>query len=180
MRCTVYNKKRRTVALAVFLAIIAVALMTAPIILGAYGVDGYTKLLRALGVLALAVSIFVVARHIALSFVYAIVPSDDAAGLDFTVARLRGERARVMECVMPMDDLISAESGVTKRAVRKKLDAPVKFYDYSVTMGGEDLVLVFADGDGYAAIIIEPSCEIREYLTSFAGHKNDILKGSDS
>lgn len=180
MRCTVFNKKRRTVALAVFLAILAVALMTAPIILGAYGVGGYTKLLRALGVLTLAASIYVVARHIALSFVYAIVPREDGGALDFTVARLRGERARVMECVLPMEDLISAENGVTRRAVRKKLGASVKFYDYSVTMGGEDLVLIFADGDGYAAIIIEPSREMREYLTSFAAHKNDILKGSDS
>lgn len=180
MRCTVFNKKRRTVALAVFLIFLSGLFIISPGVLAVFEVRAYGFILRALGWIALSAAIYVVARHIALSFVYAIVPSEDGGALDFTVARLRGERARVMECVLPMEDLISAENGVTRRAVQKKLGASVKFYDYSVTMGGEDLVLIFADGDGYAAIIIEPSREMREYLTSFAAHRNDILKGSDS
>ena len=56
----------------------------------------------------------------------------------------------------------------------------MRFFDYSVTMGVEDLVLVFVDGDGYVAIITEPSDEMREYLTSYAARTNDFLKGSDS
>ena len=180
MRCTVYNKKRRTVVLAIFLALLSAALMCAPYVLRSLGVEKHELTLRALGVVAISVLIYIVMRHIALSFVYAIVPRD-AGGLDFTVARLRGERVRTIECVLSLTDLVFAGSNVTKRSLRKRFEgAPIKYYDYSVTSGLEDLVLVFEDGDGYVAIITEPSDEMREYLTSYAARTNDFLKGSDS
>ena len=171
MRCTVYNKKRRTVVLATFLSFLAAAFFCAVHILELFEVGGYGPLLRLLGAVTLSLFLYVMMRHIALSFVYSITERDDGE-LDFTVARLRGKRARVMECVLSLSDLVFAVSGVTKRSVRKKLDgAIVRFYDYSVTAGMRDLVLIFADGDGYAAIIIEPSDEMRDYLTSAAREK---------
>jgi hypothetical protein len=170
MRCTVYNKKRRTTALAVFLIFLSGLFIISPHILEAFDVRVYGFIIRALGWIALSAAIYVVMRHIALSFVYAIVPRD-AGGLDFTIARLRGERARVMECVLPMTDLVFADSGVTKRSLKKRFEGEMRFFDYSVTIGVEHLVLVFEDGKGYAALIIEPSDEMREYLTSYAKQK---------
>ena len=179
MRCTVYNKKRRTVVLAIFLALLSAVLMCSPYVLRSLGVEKYALTLRALGIVAISAFIYTVMRHIALSFVYAIVPRD-AGGLDFTVARLRGERVRTIECVLSLTDLVFAGSGETKRSLRKKFEGESRFFDYSVTSGLEDLVLVFEDGDGYVAIITEPSDEMREYLTSYAARTNDFLKGSDS
>ena len=180
MRCTVYNKKRRTTALAVFLIFLSGLFIISPHILEAFDVRVYGFIIRALGWIALSAAIYVVMRHIALSFVYAIVPRDDGVELDFTVARLRGERARVMECVLSLTDLVFADSGVTKRSLKKRFEGEMRFFDYSVTMGVEDLVLVFEDGEGYAALIIEPDDAMREYLTSYAKQKQDFLKGSNS
>ena len=179
MRCTVYNKKRRTVALAVFLATLSAALMSAPHIFEVLGVSGYDILLRVLGGVAVCAFIYVVMRHVAPSFVYAIVARDDGE-LDFTVARLRGECVRVTECVLPLTALVFAGSGVTKRSLRKKFEGEMRLYDYSVTAGVEDLVLVFEDGEEYVTLIIEPSDEMKDYLISYGRHKNDFLKGSDS
>jgi len=172
MRCTVYNKKRRTVALAVFLMLLSVIFLCAPYVLRSFGFEKYAQVLRLLSVVAICTFIYIVMRHVALVFVYTIVPRSDAGGLDFTVARLRGNRASVMECVLPLNSLVFAGKfgdGVTKGSIRKKFGGtPVLFYDYSVTMSGADLALVFEDVDRYVAIITEPSPEMREYIETYA------------
>lgn len=95
--------------------------------------------------------------------------------LDFVVNKIQGTRAN-MECVMSIDDIVSAEEIVlhgknpnslpTKEDVRRKYakDGFV-FYDYTVTLGLETaLELVFVDGNRYAGVIIEPDDEMREYF----------------
>ena len=99
--------------------------------------------------------------------------------LDFTVSKKQGSRDPAMECVMGLDSLVSAIDICASKPdarFRKCSDAisyarekygTVTLYDYTVTLGVDrSLLLLFREGETVAAIRIEPSSEMRDYLVS--------------
>ncbi|MBE6599226.1 MAG: hypothetical protein E7638_07280 [Ruminococcaceae bacterium] len=107
--------------------------------------------------------------------------------LDFVVSKKQGSRAPGMECVLGLDCLTAAWDISPEGKFKKPGDASSKaremygevaFYDYTVTLGlARSLLLLFRDGDKYAAIRIEPDGDLRNYLVGVAeknGKKEEI------
>lgn len=98
--------------------------------------------------------------------------------LDFVVSKKQGSRDANMECVLGLDCLNLAmeisPNGKYKKcgeAVSKarELYGTVDLYDYTVTLGLEkSLLLIFRDGEKYAAIRIEPDAAMGSYLIGVA------------
>jgi hypothetical protein len=96
--------------------------------------------------------------------------------LDFVVIRSQGARPGVMECVLGVEQLVSAvpirrrkADGVTKSALRDKYAAEGQeyvYYDYTVTfLADSALALVFIDGNRYVGVILEPDERMKAYFT---------------
>lgn len=102
----------------------------------------------------------------------------DPQYLDFIVSKKQGSRDANMECVLGLDSLeavweISPESEFKKPGVAiskaREQYGTVDFYEYTVTLGlKKSLLLLFRDGQKYAAIRIEPDQALRSYLESVA------------
>ena len=98
--------------------------------------------------------------------------------LDFVVAKKQGSRDANMECVLGLDSLTAVweissggdykKVGDAMARAREKYGT-VDLYDYTITMGLEEsILLLFRDGQKHAAIRIEPSEELRYYLVDTA------------
>lgn len=104
--------------------------------------------------------------------------------LDFVVSKQEGRRGPSMECVLGLDSLVLAlelrasapdskpeelrfrRVGEAVSFVREKYGA-VSLYDYTVTLGlDQSLLLLFRDGERYAAIRVEPNAEMHDFLVN--------------
>lgn len=114
----------------------------------------------------------------------------DPKYLDFVVSKKQGSRAPNMECVLGLSSLkgawiISPESeykkpGPLMEKARSDYGA-VDFYDYTITLGlKESLLLLFRDGEKHAAIRIEPSEELQNYLIGVAEKNKNKRKSNDN
>lgn len=112
--------------------------------------------------------------------------------LDFVVSKKQGSRDPNMECVLGLDCLTAAETisaeTISAEKSQKYGDAVAKIrerygtvdvYDYTVTLGVEkSLLLVFRDGEKYAAIRIEPDETMGNYLIGVAEQNRNEERGN--
>lgn len=102
----------------------------------------------------------------------------DPKYLDFIVSKKQGSRDPNMECVLSLSDLLAAWD-ISPEAEFKKVGTAMEktraeygtviLYDYTITLGlDKSLLLLFRDGEQYAAIRIEPDEALRSYLKNTA------------
>ncbi len=105
------------------------------------------------------------------------------SAIDFVVQKKQASRDSNMECVLSLDCLkhvvgigknstagsdidIYKNTTDSIKAMRDKYGTTMIVYNYTVTLGCDDMLgLVFEDGDKYVFIIIEPCGDIGRVLT---------------
>ena len=175
MRCVVYNKNKYTVANCAVLLFFALSFRLAPKIFSAYEIYVVKLYFEFASTLLFAAVLYTVMRRIAIGYVYSI-EERGVGDLDFSILCLRGEKVRGRECVLSLSALVFCapvgSRNVISDAKRKYADGGFKLYDYTVSSHGEFLLLVFEDGYGYSALLVEPNDAMREYLLSVALPEN--------
>ena len=171
-----------------------------PIFCNANGIAVGGAIFQFITVAAVVAAVFLAVRYQMTHFVYLIRPRSDIsengmepafAGtvsplgvthlppdmLDFVVIRSQGSRAGAAECVLSLSDLAAVipvkKMRTDKKIIRETYQADgYVYYDYTVTLGITDaLALIFADGNRYAGIFIEPDEAMRAYFTNLGKTK---------
>jgi len=110
--------------------------------------------------------------------------------LDFTVSKKQGSRDANLECVLGLDCLCEVMEISPDGAYRKTKDALEKarekygstdVYDYTLTLGLEkSVLLIFRDGQKYAALRIEPDEGMKNFLIRTAEQNRDAEETDSS
>ena len=203
MRCIPRQQNTRAVGLCIAALLVCGGVFYAvPPAARAAGIRVWGLLFRALTFVCVIAAVWMLVRYLMTGFKYLIRARNAAAEdelddvlaggvkagfgltdlppdrLDFVVQKSQGSRPGVTECVLGLDDLISAEiirlrgkgSGPKKEDVRARCASEsYSYYDYTLTFGlAEALMLVFADRGGYVGVIIEADEAMRAYFLSRA------------
>ena len=176
MRCTVYNKKRSEVVICVLLFFFALVFRSLPRFLEIYDIRDIRPICYLISTVFSVSSLYVLMRRLAVLFEYEICERAGMGEADFAVYRMRGEKAKRYECVLPMSSLVFCapvcDRNTLSAAKEKFSDMNFTLYDYTVTFRGDFLLLVFEDGYEYSAILIEPSEVMRNYFLSMPHVEN--------
>ena len=196
MRCTPTQKNPRIPWIFASLLFVGGIAYAVPIVSAAYGISVMALPFTLITFFCVIAAVFVLVRYRMMTMVYLIRPRSDIdengmeaafAGrldisairpeyLDFIVIKGQGSRPGAMECVMSLSDLCAVyrvtakgtDGTLTRKAVREKyIKDGFIFYDFTVTLGLEEAMeLVFADGNRYCGVIIEPDEPMARYLTN--------------
>ncbi len=183
MRYTPMQKNRCAIFISAVMFSIGGIAHLLPSMLEAYGIsvlDPICDLFAAFFVLG---GLYVVLRHLMVSFTYIISVREGSGSegslafadvvfaeyLDFAVVKMKLGGRGVTQCVFSLGELVGVlpvdDKEIKKRVRGQYSDGIFSFYDYTVTLGkAERLILVFEDGEGYAGVIIEPDRAMAEYL----------------
>ena len=183
------NPKGLTAAV-VSLFAIAVILYSVPSALAIKGINVPPIIFMGIGLIIFVAAIYLILRFCMTKFEYVIKERDDGYGgevmarafgddapLDFVVYKAMGTRQAAMECVLALSDFVEAiplgEEGVKLGDVTKayKNDG-FAYFDYTLTFRAKkNLMLIFANGDGFVGIVIESDNVIADYFVKLQKNK---------
>ncbi len=192
MRYTPVQKNRWAIFISAVMFSIGGIAHLLPSVLEAYGISVFEPIYNLVAAFFVISGLYVILRHLMVSFTYIIGARGGsdcessfafadvafAEYLDFAVVKMKQGRVGVTQCVFSLGELVAAipldDRGTKKRVRERYSDGGFKFYDYTVTLGRADrIILVFTDGEGHTGVMIEPDRSMEEYLKSVA-NKHDM------